>query len=59
MTYRQRADAILGLSAVCFLAILAWWYTHPAGVREALLFFCYSIGTYRQYCGLVCRDGII
>ncbi|WP_311492961.1 DUF445 domain-containing protein [uncultured Megasphaera sp.] len=39
MTYRQRADAILGLSAVCFLAILAWWYTHPAGVREALLFF--------------------
>lgn len=39
MTYRQRANAILGLSAICFMAILCWWYTHTLSVAEELLFF--------------------
>ena len=28
MTYRQRANAILALSFLCFLALFWWWYTH-------------------------------
>ena len=38
MTYRQRANMILGLSFVCF-AIFLWWYTHDVSVWEELLFF--------------------
>lgn len=39
MTYRQRANMILGLSFVCFIAIFLWWYTHDVSVWEELLFF--------------------
>lgn len=39
MTYRQRANTILGLSFVCFIAIFFWWYTHDVSVWEELLFF--------------------
>ena len=39
MTYRQRANTILGLSFVCFIAIFLWWYTHDVSVWEELLFF--------------------
>lgn len=39
MTYRQRANMILGLSFVCFIAIFLWWYTHDVLVWEELLFF--------------------
>ncbi|WP_296826398.1 DUF445 domain-containing protein [uncultured Megasphaera sp.] len=39
MTYRQRANLILGLSFVCFIAIFFWWYTHDVSVWEELLFF--------------------
>lgn len=39
MTYRQRANMILGLSFVCFIAIFLWWYTHDDSVWEELLFF--------------------
>ena len=38
MTYRQRANMILGLSFVCFIAIFLWWYTHDVSVWEELLF---------------------
>lgn len=39
MTYRQRANMILGLSFVYFIAIFLWWYTHDVSVWEELLFF--------------------
>ena len=39
MTYRQRANAILALSFLCFLAIFWWWYTHDVTLWEELLFF--------------------
>ena len=39
MTYRQRANLILGLSFVAFIAIFLWWYTHDVSVWEELLFF--------------------
>ena len=39
MTYRQRANLILGLSFVAFIAIFFWWYTHDVSVWEELLFF--------------------
>ena len=39
MTYRQRANMILGLSFVCFIPIFLWWYTHDVSVWEELLFF--------------------
>lgn len=39
MTYRQRANMILGLSFVCFIVIFLWWYTHDVSVWEELLFF--------------------
>lgn len=39
MTYRQRANMILGLSFVGFIAIFLWWYTHDVSVWEELLFF--------------------
>ena len=39
MTYRQRANMILGLFFVCFITIFLWWYTHDVSVWEELLFF--------------------
>lgn len=39
MTYRQRANAILGLSFFCFILIFGWWYTHDLSLWEELLFF--------------------
>ena len=39
MTYRQRANAILGLSFLLFTAIFLWWYTHEVSLWEELIFF--------------------
>ena len=39
MSYRQRANGILALSFLCFLAIFFWWYTHEVSFWEELLFF--------------------
>lgn len=39
MTYRQRANAILALSFLLFIAIFWWWYTHDVTLWEELLFF--------------------
>lgn len=39
MTYRQRANAILGLSFLCFILIFGWWYTHDLSIWEELIFF--------------------
>ncbi|WP_301859756.1 DUF445 domain-containing protein [uncultured Megasphaera sp.] len=39
MTYRQRANAILALSFVCFALIFWWGYTHDVTLWEELLFF--------------------
>ena len=39
MSYRQRANAILGLSFLCFIAIFWYWYTHEVSLWENLIFF--------------------
>ena len=39
MTYRQRANAILALSFLCFVLIFIWWYTHELSLGEEFLFF--------------------
>ena len=39
MTYRQRANAILALSFICFIAVFWWWYTHDVGLFGEFLFF--------------------
>lgn len=39
MTYRQRANAILALSFLCFALIFIWWYTHELSLGEEFLFF--------------------
>lgn len=39
MTYRQRANAILALSFLCFVLVFWWWYSHEVGILGELLFF--------------------
>lgn len=39
MTYRQRANSILGLSFLLFVGIFLWWYTHEVSLWEELIFF--------------------
>ena len=39
MTYRQRANAILALSFLCFVLVFWWWYSHEVGLLGELLFF--------------------
>lgn len=38
MTYRQRANAILALSFLCFVLVFWWWYSHEVGLLGELLF---------------------
>lgn len=43
MTYRQRANAILALSFLCFVLIFIWWYTHELSLGEEFLFSSSSL----------------
>ncbi len=42
MTYRQRADAILALSFLCFGLAFIWWYVHGTTFLSELIFFVFQ-----------------